>query len=242
MLANNETGIVQPVEQLTAVAHEAGVLLHCDAVQAAAKIPVDFATLGVDLMTLSAHKLGGPQGVGALVRRGPVDVSAQIVGGGQELGRRSGTENLAGIVGFGVAAERGLADLSAMEGLARWRDNLEEEIKARAPEAIFIAEECPRLPNTSLIALPGVKAETQVMILDLAGFGVSAGSACSSGKVSASHVLDAMGFDEDISACAIRVSFGWKTSEDDVTRFLSAWETMRDQLMKRKQLGATEVA
>lgn len=242
MLANNETGLIQPIQQLAALAHQAGALFHCDAVQAAGKVSVDFDALGVDLMTLSAHKLGGPQGVGALIRRGPVDVSAQIVGGGQELGRRSGTENLPGIVGFGVAAERGLLDLAAMQGIAGWRDHLEAEIKALAPEVTFICQGMARLPNTSLIVLPGIKAETQVMTLDLAGFGISAGSACSSGKVSTSHVLTAMGFDEDISACAIRVSLGWKTSQDDVTGFLAAWKNMRSQLTKRKQEQAAEVA
>jgi cysteine desulfurase len=242
MLANNESGILQPITELCAITKEAGALFHCDAVQAAGKVEIDFKALGVDLMTLSAHKFAGPQGVGALIRRGPVEVSAQILGGGQELGRRSGTENLAGIVGFGVAADRAVADLGHMHGLAHWRDELESEIRKVEPGALFIGEHGPRLPNTSLVALPGVKAETQVMTLDLAGFGVSAGSACSSGKVAASHVLNAMGFEEDISACAIRVSFGWNTTRQDIEDFLAAWKAMRSQLTRSKTQTATEVA
>ncbi|TNE35921.1 MAG: cysteine desulfurase [Alphaproteobacteria bacterium] len=233
MLANNETGRIQDIAALAQAAHEEGALFHCDAVQAAGKIPVDMAALDTDFLTLSAHKFGGPQGVGALLRRPSLDVSAMILGGGQELGRRSGTENLAGIVGMGLAAELALKDMGQMAVLAKWRDEMEQVMTAYAGEAVIICREVSRLPNTSLVALPGVRSETQVMTLDLAGFGVSAGSACSSGKVSTSHSLSAMGFSEDIAGSAVRVSLGWKTTHEDVTAFTEAWKNMRDRLSSK---------
>ncbi|TNE58820.1 MAG: cysteine desulfurase [Alphaproteobacteria bacterium] len=239
MLANNETGRIQDISQLAAIAHEAQALFHCDAVQAAGKIPLDMTALDADFMTLSAHKFGGPQGVGALLRRPSIDVAAMILGGGQELGRRSGTENLAGIVGMGLAAELAVRDMATMSSLAKWRDDMESQIGAYAPEALVVCQESQRLPNTSLISLPGVLSETQVMTLDLAGFGVSAGSACSSGKVAASHTLKAMGLGDEIASSAIRVSLGWKTTQEDVKAFTQGWMTMRDRLSPQAR---TEVA
>jgi len=223
MLANNETGVIQPVAEAARVAHARGALLHCDAVQATGKIAVDFNALGVDLMTLSAHKLGGPAGVGALIVADDVTLAARQRGGGQERGRRAGTENLAGIVGFGVAAEIAAAELDAMAALPALRDELERRALAAIPEAFVFGREARRLANTSCLALPGVSSELQVMALDLAGVAVSAGSACSSGKVQPSHVLRAMGADAATAGSAIRVSLGWQSGAEDVERFLEAW-------------------
>jgi cysteine desulfurase len=223
MLANNETGVIQPVAEAACLVHGHGALLHCDAVQATGKIAVDFNALGADLMTLSAHKLGGPAGVGALVIADHVNLAARQRGGGQERGRRAGTENLAGIVGFGVAAEIAAAELGAMAGLAGLRDDLERRALVAKPGAFVFGREARRLANTSCIALPGVSSELQVMALDLAGVAVSAGSACSSGKVQPSHVLRAMGADAATAGSAIRVSLGWQSTAEDVERFLEAW-------------------
>jgi cysteine desulfurase len=223
MLANNETGVIQPVAEAARIAHASSALLHCDAVQAAGKIAVDFNALGVDLLTLSAHKLGGPAGVGALIVADHVRLTAQQRGGGQERGRRAGTENLAGIMGFGVAAEIAAAELAAMAKLADLRDELERRATGTVPGAIVFGGEAARLANTSCLALPGVTSELQVMALDLAGVAVSAGSACSSGKVQPSHVLRAMGADAATAGSAIRVSLGWCSTAEDIDRFLEAW-------------------
>jgi cysteine desulfurase len=223
MLANNETGVIQPVREVAVLAREFGALVHCDAVQAAGKIPVDMGALDVDLLSLSAHKLGGPQGVGALVAAGGVELAPLICGGGQERRRRAGTENAAGIAGFGAAAEaaeRGLGDFARLAAL---RDGLEAKLGNLAPEAEVFGAAAPRLANTTCFAAPGMPAETQVMALDLAGVAVSAGSACSSGKVTPSHVLRAMGCGEAAAASAIRVSLGWRSGPEDIERFLDAW-------------------
>ena len=193
MLANNETGVIQPVARAAETAHSRGALVHCDAVQGAGKIPVDMAALGIDLLSLSAHKLGGPQGVGALIVAEGIELAPLIRGGGQERRHRAGTENLPGIAGFGAAAECALAGLARMAGLAELRDRLERHLRARAPEIEIYGAGAPRLPNTSCFGTPGLTAEIQVMALDLAGIAVSAGAACSSGKVAPSHVLSAMG-------------------------------------------------
>jgi cysteine desulfurase len=226
MLANNETGVVQPVAALAGIAHAAGALVHCDAVQAVGRLPVDMAELDVDLLSLSAHKLGGPQGVGALVVREGVELDAQTLGGGQESYRRAGTENAAGIAGFAAAAKAAVEDVGSWAALAALRDRMEAEALTMAPHARIFGVDAPRLANTSCLALPGLKAETQVMALDLAGVAVSAGSACSSGKVTASHVLRAMGADESLAGSAIRVSLGWASTPRDVDRFLAAWEPL----------------
>lgn len=223
MLANNETGVIQPVGEVVRLARARGALVHCDAVQAAGKIPVDMTRLGVDLLTLSAHKIGGPPGVGALVLRGGLDLTPLLLGGGQERGRRAGTENLPGIAGFGAAAVEAAADLDRLTGIGRLRDDLERRLKAAAPAAVIFGAAAPRLPNTICIGLPGIAAETQVMALDLAGVAVSAGAACSSGKVRPSHVLQGMGFDEAAARSAIRVSLGWASTEADAERLVQAW-------------------
>jgi len=227
MLANNETGATQPVTPVAHLAHAHGALVHCDAVQAAGKMEIDTARLGVDTLALSAHKLGGPQGVGALVVADSVDVRPLLVGGGQERGWRAGTENTAAIRGFGVAARLARQDFPAMQALAALRDEMEQRLLRAAPEAVVFAPGAGRLPNTSCVALPGIAAETQVMALDLAGVAVSAGSACSSGKVGASHVLRAMGAAPELAGSAIRISLGWRTTTDDIDHLVEAWTALR---------------
>jgi len=230
MLANNETGIVQPVAEVARIAHAAQALVHCDAVQAAGRIAIDMAALGVDYLTLSAHKLGGPQGVGAVALRAGVPFTASQRGGGQERGRRAGTENVAGIAGFGVAAKIATQDLHASAALAALRDKMEHDLVQLAPDAHVFGSRASRLPNTSCVAMPGVAATTQLMALDLAGVAVSAGSACSSGKVKPSHVLAAMGASETEAASALRVSLGWTTTADHIGRFVEAWSDLYRRL------------
>ena len=222
MLANNETGVIQPLAEVSEIARRHGARVHCDAVQAAGKIAVDPAGLGVDMVSLSAHKIGGPTGVGALVLFGDADISALLQGGGQERGRRAGTENVPGIAGFGVAAEAAQGGLSDFATLGAWRDGIEAVLGGHAGVRVFGAG-VSRLANTSCLTMPGVQAEQQIIALDLAGVAVSAGSACSSGKVEPSHVLAAMGAPADEAATAIRVSLGWNTTEDEVQRFVEAW-------------------
>ncbi|MBL27489.1 MAG: cysteine desulfurase [Rhodospirillaceae bacterium] len=223
MAANNETGVLQPIAEAARIAHEAGAFFHCDAVQAAGRIDLDIDGLGADAMTLSAHKLGGPQGVGCLVFRGDRIPAPMLKGGTQEKGWRAGTENLPGIVGFGVAAEEAVADLGRTPALAAMRDRLEREALAAVPGAAVLGADAPRVATTSCLAMPGVASETQVIALDLAGVEVSAGAACSSGKVHRSHVLDAMGVPEPIAESAIRVSLGWASEAADIDAFLAAW-------------------
>ena len=222
MLANNETGAIQPIAELTRIARSHGALFHCDAVQAAGKLAFDLEVLGVDMISLSAHKLGGPPGVGALILAGDLDIAPALHGGGQERGRRAGTENLPGIAGFGAAAQAARAGLDKVAALADLRDEMERQLRHLAPEIRIFAEAAPRLANTCCFAAPGLAAETQVMALDLAGVAVSAGSACSSGKVAPSHVLAAMGAGA-AAGSAIRVSLGWNSEVGDIEHFLRAW-------------------
>lgn len=218
MLANNETGVIQPVAEAAELVRAAGGWLHVDAVQAAGKIAVDFDVLGADTLALSAHKLGGPQGVGALVASPNAVLTRHLHGGGQERGVRSGTENVAGIAGFAAAAVA--TDLAAMQAQAAWRDAFAAEVKAAG--ASVLGEGAPRLPQTLSFAMPDFASEVQVMGLDLAGVMVSAGAACSSGKVRSSRVVEAMGR-PDLAPFAIRVSGGWATSADDWERCGVAW-------------------
>jgi cysteine desulfurase len=226
MLANNETGVVQPVRAIAALAHARSALFHCDAVQAAGKIALDFDAIGADRVSLSAHKLGGPQGVGALIVRDGLEVAPLLRGGGKEGGRRAGTENLAGIAGFAAAATAAAAQITVYDRVRMLRDALERRIAEVEPEAVALGAAAPRLPNTSAIAMPGVPAETQVIALDLEGVMVSAGAACSSGKVGPSHVLEAMGVRPELAASTIRVSLGWSSSEADIDHFLEAWTAL----------------
>lgn len=219
MFANNETGVRQPVAEVVRLAHAAGALVHCDAVQGAGKVALDFAALGVDYLSLSAHKLGGPTGVGALIVRPGAPFASDRHGGGQESWRRAGTENVLGIAGFGAAAAAAAAGLD----VARLRDRLEQALLAIAPQARIHGAGSPRLGNTCCLSMPGVKAETQVMALDLAGVCVSAGAACSSGKVGRSAVLAAMAVPAAVADTAIRISLGWNSSETDIDCLIAAW-------------------
>jgi cysteine desulfurase len=224
MYANNETGVIQPIAEIASIAHRHGALLHCDAVQAVGKVTPEVGAIGADLVTVSAHKIGGPPGVGALIVTGGVDLTPLLRGGGQEHRRRAGTENLPGIAGFAAAAAA--ADIAAYERVAALRDGLEAEIAAIAPDAVVLGATANRLPNTSAIAMPGVAAETQVVALDLDGVMVSAGAACSSGKVGPSHVLAAMRVAPEIAASTIRVSLGWSSKKAEIYHFLQAWTAL----------------
>jgi cysteine desulfurase len=241
MLANNETGVIQPIAAAAALVHAAGGLLHVDAVQGPGRIPCDFEALGADLMTLSAHKIGGPQGVGALVYREGLALDPLIKGGGQERGSRAGTENVAGIAGFGAAAEaagHALAEESSRMGALR--DRIEAGLSALTAEVVIFGAATDRLPNTCLFAAPGMKAETAIIAFDLEGIAVSSGAACSSGKVAPSHVLTAMGVDRELARGAIRVSLGYATTDRDVEVVLKAWAKLGKRLYKAKK--ADEIA
>jgi cysteine desulfurase len=220
MLANNETGVIQPVAEVSALVRAANGWLHVDAVQAAGKIAVDFNVLGADTLALSAHKLGGPQGVGALAAGPRATLFRRIHGGGQERGRRAGTENGPGIAGFGAAAAAALRDLPRMAEQAAWRDALAERVKAAG--GVVMGEAAPRLPQTLCVSAPGFGSELQVMGLDLAGVMISAGAACTSGKVKASKVAQAMGAD-DLAPFVIRISGGWASTEADWVHCGDVW-------------------
>jgi cysteine desulfurase len=213
MLANNETGVVQLIADVARIVHGAGGLLHVDAVQAFGKMPVNFGLLGCDMLTVAAHKVGGPKGVGALVVRDGLVVEPLLAGGGQELRRRAGTENIVAIVGFGAVAQEPLVETQG----------LTDQLVAGLGEAIVFGDRVARLSNTTSFALPGGVAETMLMNLDLDGVAVSSGSACSSGKVGRSHVLDAMGITPELSQGALRISLGWDTTRADIERFLNIW-------------------
>jgi cysteine desulfurase len=241
MLANNETGVVQPVAEAAVIVHVAGGFLHVDAIQAVGRIHCDIQAMGADLVTLSAHKIGGPKGVGALIRRSDdIHLPEPLIrGGGQERGLRAGTENVAGIAAFGAAAEAArktfAVEAARMTGL---RDGLEAGIKAIAPSAAIFGEAAERLPNTTLFAVEGLKAETAVIAFDLDGIAVSSGAACSSGKVQPSHVLAAMGVSPALLRGAVRVSLGWTTDEADIERFLAAWRKLASALSKGRSIAA----
>lgn len=220
--ANNETGVIQPLEEAVALARKHGILVASDAVQMAGKLSVDFAGLGVHYLTLSAHKLGGPKGVGAVVARASSPLPAMMAGGGQERRQRAGTENVAAIAGFGAAAAAAMRSLDRTAGIASLRDRLEAEVLAAAPGAVVIGARACRLPNTTCIAVPGRASETLVAAFDLAGIAVSAGSACSSGRIAQSHVLQAIGLSPEVARSAIRVSLGPDTTEAGVTAFIAA--------------------
>ena len=235
MLANNETGVIQPIAEIAAIVHAVGGLLHVDAVQAAGRIPIDMRALGADLMSLSSHKLGGPQGAGALIVRAGLNVTPVIRGGGQERGVRPGTENVAAIAGFGAAAEAVRGNLSANAArMSALRERIEAAITAATPDAVVFGVSAPRLPNTTLVAVPGIKAETALIAFDLNGIAVSSGSACSSGKVAASHVLAAMGVEPVLARGALRISLGPETSENEVESLLIAWKRVVPSLLKNQ--------
>ena len=240
MLANNETGVIQPVAELASLAHGRGALVHCDAVQAPGRIAFDVEALGVDMLSLSAHKFGGPKGVGALFIRDALNFEPLIVGGGQERGQRPGTENVPGIVGFGVAAQLVGEDLQRAPHVAAMRDKAEQSLRDIDPEVRIFSAGAERLPNTSCLTMPGVQSEMQVMGLDLAGVAVSAGSACSSGKVEPSHVLRALGVPDAETGCAIRISFGWASREEEVEKLVGAWRAFHAGLAARYTSGVSQ--
>jgi cysteine desulfurase len=233
MLANNETGALQPIKQAAEIVHAAGGLLHVDAIQALGKTAFDINEMNADLVTLSAHKIGGPKGVGALVlAEGVLGFEPQLRGGGQELGRRAGTENVAGIAGFGAAVK---AAMAALEQEALRLDSLRNRLESglrETPGVIVFAQGVQRLPNTTLFTVPGLRAETAVISFDLAGIAISSGSACSSGKVQPSHVLKAMGFGPQLAQGALRLSLGWSTTAAEVDRCLEAWRKLSGTLLR----------
>lgn len=217
MAANNETGVIQPVAELVALARDNNIAVHSDMVQLLGKDHFSFAALDLDYASLSAHKIGGPAGVGALLVKPGNALQSLLRGGGQEQGRRSGTENFIGIAGFGAAASAAFGDVAHYEAMSKWRDQFEDMMLAHMPEAHVFGQQVPRMGNTSCLAIAGKSAETMVMALDIAGAAISAGSACSSGKVKASHVLAAMGAG-DLAGQAVRISGGWQTKKTDFER------------------------
>jgi cysteine desulfurase len=232
MLANNETGVLQPVAEIAELVHQAGGLLHIDAVQALGKVSIDIKVLEADLLSISAHKVGGPKGVGALVlTEGVAGLDALLRGGGQELGRRAGTENVPGIAGFGAAVKAAMAGFGEMERVAGLRRRLEDGLRQIRGTTVF-SDSVERLPNTTLFGVAGLRAETAVIGFDLEGIAVSSGSACSSGKVQPSHVLQAMGYGPEYTKAAVRLSLGWSSTENDVDRCLEAWRKLSGTLLK----------
>lgn len=238
LLANNETGAIQPVREVAELVHEAGGVLHVDAVQALSKMPIDIKAIGADVLTISAHKIGGPKGVGAMIVGDTLSgLEALIRGGGQEQGRRAGTENVPGITGFGAAVSAAIASMEAVAARVReLQARLEKGLRSH-PGTVIFSDSVPRLPNTTLMSARGLKAETTVIGFDLAGIAVSSGSACSSGKVQPSHVLQAMNADPALLQGAIRLSLGWDTTEADIDRCLEAWIKLSSVLGKASATG-----
>jgi len=231
MWVNNETGVIQPIENIVTLAKEYNALFHCDAVQAAGRVKIEMDYLGIDYLTLSAHKIGGPSGIGALIYNHQTILEKFIHGGGQERRRRAGTENVIGAIGFGKAAECAAKEVGHLDKLQSWRDECENEMKRLVPQVEIIGEDAPRVPNTIQLILPGVTAETQLMALDLDGIAVSSGSACSSGSIKPSQVLLAMGVSEVRAKCAVRVSMGFANTKEEVDSFLNQWVTNSQRLL-----------
>jgi len=235
MMANNETGVLQHVEDIAHLAHRFGAQMHVDAVQALGKVDINFVALGIDMLSLSAHKVRGPMGVGALIATKDVKLTPINRGGGQEGGLRGGTENVSGIVGFGLAARLAKAELATTTAhVTALRNQLEAKIMEFAPDATVIAHTVERLPNTSCVVMPGVNAETQVMAMDLAGVCVSAGSACASGKSKSSAVLAAMGVPENVAKSAVRVSLGPTNTLTDIEYFFSVWKDLYERQAQKR--------
>jgi cysteine desulfurase len=238
-LANNETGVIQPVREAAAIVRAHHGLMVVDAVQAAGRLKLSLTELGADFLILSGHKIGGPKGVGALVSAGEVLMPAPLItGGGQEKGHRGGTENLVGIAGFGAAAEAALSALDQVADLAKLRDRMEAGMREAAPDIIIHGEDASRLANTSFFSLPGLKAETAQIAFDMEGVAVSAGAACSSGKIGESHVLKAMGADAALGA--IRISLGHVHRDEDIDAFLEAFKRINSR--RRARLGTQAAA
>lgn len=234
MLANNETGVIQPIQEIARLVHDFGGIVHSDAVQEAGKIAYSMLDLGVDMLTVSAHKFGGPQGIGALITKKEITISPMISGGGQEFGLRAGTENVPAIVGFEMAVELLQENLEKMEEIKTLRAYMEKAIKSFAGDAKIFGENAERLPNTSCISMPNVKAELQLIEFDLAGICVSSGAACSSGKVSSSHVLQAMGIAKPEAETAIRVSLGVDNTKAEIDKFIAVWKNLYTRVNGQK--------
>ncbi len=237
MFSNNETGVIQPIAELADLAHEYGLWFHCDAVQAAGKIPIDLTEGNINSLSISAHKFGGPKGVGALIHKDPSRLVPIILGGGQEQRKRSGTENVSGIAGMGAALSATLANRDEeVRHITDLRTYMEAEMQKNVPESEIFGRNAPRVANTTNIRIPGLKNETQLIRMDLAGIAVSTGAACSSGKITPSHVLQAMGANKDVSAESIRISLGWENTKEDIDALIKAWSEMA-----RKHLQRTKV-
>ena len=235
MLVNNETGVIQPMQRIANLVHQYGGFIHADAIQALGKIAIDFENMNVDLLSLSSHKIGGPQGAGALVIRLGMLVDSYVKGGGQELGLRAGTENIPAISGFGAAAKECADELKNKNQYNEMRQSLEVKIKQISPDVTIFAEAVDRVATTSCFAIKGLTAERALMSLDLAGIAISSGSACSSGKVSQSHVLKAMGINDDVALCALRLSFGWNTKPQELDVFITEYTKIYQRMRAREQ-------
>lgn len=235
MLVNNETGVIQPMQKIANLVHQYGGFIHADAIQALGKIAIDFENMNVDLLSLSSHKIGGPQGAGALVIRLGMLVDSYVKGGGQELGLRAGTENIPAISGFGAAAKECEDELKNKNQYNEMRQSLEVKIKQISPDVTIFAEAVDRVATTSCFAIKGLTAERALMSLDLAGIAISSGSACSSGKVSQSHVLKAMGINDDVALCALRLSFGWNTKPQELDVFITEYTKIYQRMRAREQ-------
>lgn len=227
MHANNETGVIQPLAEIVALCKEAGVRVHTDAVQTAGKLPLSFKEMGVDFMTISFHKLGGPKGVGAVIMKADIPMEAHMTGGSQERNRRAGTENVTGIAGAGACVEGWQTCVDQMQNqIGPLRDQLEKGLTRLANDIYIIGQTAPRVPNTTNVVVPGLVGEDAVMALDMAGFCVSTGSACSSGRVEPSRVILAHGIPSEEALCALRISLGWQTTQEDVEAFIAAFSDM----------------
>ncbi len=225
MLINNETGVIQPVKEAADIVHKSGGLIHVDGVQAGGRLDISLASLGIDALSLSAHKIAGPKGVGALIWRAGLNMRSQQHGY-QENRLRGGTENVMGIAGFGAAARLLPEDLAHQPQLGIWRDALQQRLLSACPEAVVLGADADRVKNTLFISMPNVPSETQVMALDLANIAVSAGAACGSGTVKQSHVAAAMGYGAEVAGCVLRISFGWASKAEDVDACAVAWENL----------------
>jgi len=235
MMVNNETGVIQPVAEAAKIARSYGAIVHTDAVQAVGRIPLSFHDLGVDVMTIAAHKFGGPAGIAALVYRDPIEILPLIAGGGHEQGLRAGTQNVSLIEGMRVAISESFKVLQNSQLIQELRDSIENQILEICPDAKIIGKNVKRIPNTSCVSMPGVSAEVQLMAFDLAGISVSSGSACSSGKVRPSHVMEAIGVDVTQTGGVLRISLGWDTKPQDVDAFIQTWKQIYESNLKRSQ-------
>ena len=233
MMVNNETGVIQPMDAIVELAKQHNATVHVDAVQAVGRLRVDIENMGVDLVSVTAHKFGGPAGVGALIVRDDTPFYPMLIGGGQEKSKRAGTENVAGIVGMGLAMDLAIQDLKKYQRLEILRDTMEKNIISAVPSVIILGRDAPRVVNTSMMILPGLGSQTQLMKLDLAGVACSGGSACSSGRSEPSHVLRAMGVGDDLAGNALRVSLGWNTTQEDVAIFTEKYITMAQKLNRK---------